>query len=77
MTQHQYHLQYLIYTVAVHRMLKQRIANYDYEEHFGGAYYLFLRGLNRHNEHGVFFARPTLEQIDQLDRHLGQVEGLQ
>ncbi|WP_350609466.1 hypothetical protein, partial [Pseudoalteromonas sp. 41-MNA-CIBAN-0057] len=29
MTSHQYHLQYLIYTVALHRLLKQRIPDYS------------------------------------------------
>ncbi|MFM9726232.1 PD-(D/E)XK nuclease family protein, partial [Streptomyces scabiei] len=42
MSSHQYHLQYLIYTVALHRLLKQRIANYSPEQHLGGVYYTFL-----------------------------------
>ncbi|KKN38437.1 hypothetical protein LCGC14_0753510, partial [marine sediment metagenome] len=45
MSSHQYHLQYLIYTVALHRLLKQRIANYSIETHLGGVYYTFLRGM--------------------------------
>ncbi|MCK5917567.1 MAG: exodeoxyribonuclease V subunit beta, partial [Cocleimonas sp.] len=39
-----YYLQYLIYSVALHRYLAQRIINYDYQTHFGGVYYLFIRG---------------------------------
>ncbi len=70
MHQHQYHLQYLIYTIAVHRMLKQRLHDYDYEQHFGGVYYLFLRGLNQEDQQGIYFTRPTLDQIEQLDRLL-------
>src|SRR5690606_8157537 len=41
-----YYLQYLIYSVALHRYLRQRLPDYDYERHFGGVYYLFLRGMS-------------------------------
>ena len=41
-----YYLQYLFYSVALHRYLKQRIANYSWDTHIGGAYYLFIRGMN-------------------------------
>jgi exodeoxyribonuclease V beta subunit len=40
-----YHLQALLYTVAVHRWLKLRVPGYTYREHFGGHFYLFLRGM--------------------------------
>lgn len=40
-----YYLQYLFYSVALHRYLKQRIADYSWETHIGGAYYLFIRGM--------------------------------
>jgi exodeoxyribonuclease V beta subunit len=40
-----YTLQLSIYTVALHRFLRARKPGYDYEQHFGGAYYLFLRGI--------------------------------
>ena len=45
MTRRFYTLQLSIYTVAVHRFLQLRKPGYDYEKHFGGAYYLFLRGI--------------------------------
>ena len=45
MTRRFYTLQLSIYTVALHRFLYARKPGYDYEEHFGGAYYLFLRGI--------------------------------
>ena len=41
-----YLLQYLIYTVALHRYLRLRLPDYDYERHFGGVFYLFLRGMD-------------------------------
>jgi exodeoxyribonuclease V beta subunit len=69
MDSHQYHLQALIYTLALHRFLQSRIAGYSYETHFGGVYYLFLRAL--HPEHpvgsGIHNARPDRILIDQMD----------
>ena len=69
MDEHHYHLQYLIYTLAVHRYLQARLPGYSYANHFGGAYYLFLRAL--HPDHpagtGVYHARPGEELIRALD----------
>ena len=45
MAHHGYHLQALLYSVALHRMLRQRLPDYAYEEHIGGHLYLFLRGM--------------------------------
>jgi exodeoxyribonuclease V beta subunit len=45
MAREAYVLQYLIYTVALHRYLRLRLPDYDYERHFGGVFYLFLRGM--------------------------------
>lgn len=46
MSEHRYDLQYLIYSLALHRYLGSRVKNYQYERDFGGVYYLFLRGLS-------------------------------
>lgn len=46
MQSHYYDLQYWIYTVALDQYLSKRIADYDYDQHFGGVYYLFLRGMS-------------------------------
>jgi len=69
MYDHHYHLQYLIYSLALHRYLQQRIADYNYQQHFGGVYYLFLRGMTAtgENREGIFFDRPKQEVIEQLD----------
>ena len=45
MAHHGYHLQALLYTVALHRMLRQRVPGYAYDTHIGGHLYLFLRGM--------------------------------
>jgi exodeoxyribonuclease V beta subunit len=68
--QHRYDLQFLIYTLAMHRYLRTNLADYDYATHFGGVYYLFLRGMEADggDNHGVYYAKPPLELIEQLER---------
>ena len=69
-----YDLQYHIYTVAVHRFLAQKVKNYSYEKHFGGVIYLFLRGVNIHeNGSGVYFDRPGLEVIEEMNSMMGKI----
>jgi len=62
MAQAGYDLQYRIYVEALHRYLGRRLPGYDYERHFGGVYYLFLRGLapEAGPRFGVYYARPSL-----------------
>ena len=67
-----YHLQYLLYCVALHRTLAQRLPDYDYETHFGGVLYLFVRGVRPHWPGcGVFAHRPALATLQQLSALLG------
>jgi len=68
MTSHRYQLQYIIYTVALHRYLKMRDPDYQYDTHFGGALYLFIRGMRANADTGVWFDRPPLSVIDALDK---------
>ena len=63
---HRYELQYLFYLLALHRLLKVRLPDYDYDRHVGGALYLFLRG-NGAPSRGVFAARPNRAVIEALD----------
>lgn len=67
---HYYDLQYLIYTLALHRYLRSRRPDYDYEQHFGGVYYLFLRGMCPQNGHrtGVYADRPSLALLESLEQ---------
>ena len=67
MVDHRYDLQYQIYALALHRFLRSRVANYDYETHFGGVYYLFLRGMDGESEHGIFNAKPSQAFLDEMD----------
>ncbi|CDH46751.1 exodeoxyribonuclease V subunit beta [Candidatus Contendibacter odensensis] len=70
MARDSYVLQYLIYTVALHRYLRLRVLDYDYERHFGGVFYLFLRGMNPESgpDCGVYQNRPSLALVKELDR---------
>ena len=44
------------------------IADYDYERHFGGVIYLFLRGVDKeHPQQGIYATRPNAGLIDLMD----------
>ncbi|RLC30872.1 MAG: exodeoxyribonuclease V subunit beta, partial [Deltaproteobacteria bacterium] len=68
MAGHHYFLQYHIYTTALHRFLSWRLPGYDYEIHFGGVYYLFIRGMSPETgpDCGIFRDRPSPELIQAL-----------
>lgn len=70
MAQELYTLQYHIYTLALHRFLELRIPDYSYTTHFGGVYYLFLRGIRPGCSEGIFFHRPSLDFIDSLGEYV-------
>ncbi|WP_372964983.1 exodeoxyribonuclease V subunit beta [Marinobacter sp.] len=61
-----YDLQYVLYLLALHRLLKARLPDYDYDQHIGGAVYLFLRGVNSASG-GTFSDKPPKALIHQLD----------
>ncbi len=65
-----YILQYHLYSLALQRYLDWRLPDYSYERHFGGVYYLFLRGMHPDlgPSHGVFFDRPTEALIGRLEQ---------
>ncbi len=63
-----YDLQYLLYSLAVHRHLRARLGEaYDYTRDFGGVCYVYLRGLDVSGAHGVFVDRPPHSMIAALD----------
>lgn len=62
-----YELQYVLYLLALHRLLKLRLPGYDYETHMGGALYLFLRG-SQAPTRGIHAERPPRALIESLDR---------
>jgi ATP-dependent exoDNAse (exonuclease V) beta subunit len=60
-----YERQYRLYAVALCRWLENRVPGFDFDKHFGGVYYLFVRGMNGQDESsGVFFRKPTYRELD-------------
>lgn len=75
MQAHGYHLQHLLYTVALHRHLAHCLPDYDYDRHFGGVLYLFVRGVRPdwqggEGAAGVFHHRAGRAVVEALDRLL-------
>jgi exodeoxyribonuclease V beta subunit len=69
MLDRRYDLQSMLYVLALHRLLRLRLPDYDYERHFGGSYYLFLRALRpgHGNRYGIYFDRPERKCIEQFE----------
>jgi exodeoxyribonuclease V beta subunit len=78
MAGHGYHLQALLYTVALHRLLGERMgADYDYDRHLGGHLYLFVRGMTGARARlphgavqGVYADRWPHQVVEALDAAL-------
>ena len=66
MRQHRYDLQLRIYAAALKRALACREPGRDWEESFGGVFYLFLRGMAPGTTHGIHFSRPSIDEIDEF-----------
>jgi exodeoxyribonuclease V beta subunit len=76
-----YLLQSLIYSVALHRQLACRLKGYDYDRHFGGYAYFFVRGMagkdtprdpSTGRAAGVFAQRWSRQVIEGLDAALAR-----
>jgi exodeoxyribonuclease V beta subunit len=68
-----YQLQYQLYTIATMRWLKRCLGDrFDPHHHFGGAFYLFIRGMGTGGRNGVFHVTPEqllpLEALEQAIR---------
>lgn len=80
MAEHGYHLQYLLYAVALQRHLQRRLPGYRHEVHFGGVFYLFVRGVRPGWQQpdgtpaGVYFHRPAEATLQRLSALLGEPE---
>jgi len=71
---HNYDLQYLIYSLALHRYLKSSIADYRVEQHFGGVFYFYLRGMNTSGTEGVYYTDILEKELNLLDAIFSNVE---
>jgi exodeoxyribonuclease V beta subunit len=70
MKKEHYILQSHIYMVALDKFLKFRYPLYNYDQHFGGIFYLFIRGIEPDSRSGIFFSRPEKEILTQLKQIL-------
>jgi exodeoxyribonuclease V beta subunit len=72
MVSHFYHLQYPLYTLAADRFLRRRVPGYRYADHFGGVFYIFIRGVRAAsgNRYGVYYDLPDPACIAALERGL-------
>lgn len=69
-----YELQANLYALSLHRMLRQRLgqANYDFDQHFGEVIYAFVRGMSPQTgmDCGIWRYRPTKSLLDRLEATL-------
>ncbi len=68
MEENEYRLQYILYVVAVTKYLSNTLESFNYDEHIGGAYYVFLRGVNRFGSEGFWFSKPKKKTVELLLR---------
>jgi exodeoxyribonuclease V beta subunit len=66
MLAHRYDVQAALYLLALHRLLKSRLPGYSYEQHIGGALYLFLRGIDQPGC-GLLHLNPPGGLVEALD----------
>ncbi|MCP4666078.1 MAG: exodeoxyribonuclease V subunit beta [Deltaproteobacteria bacterium] len=72
-----YVLQYHLYTLALDQYLTLRLPGYQYERHFGGVFYVFLRGVDPRMgpDYGIFRDLPSPQLMDRLRDGLIQPPG--
>ena len=70
MNENNYHLQYLIYTLAVKKYLESRLKNFNYKYQFGGVIYLYVRGMRANQNFGVFATKPSWKTLATLNHKL-------
>lgn len=73
MNENNYHLQYLIYTVAVKKYLESRLPRFDYATQFGGVVYVFVRGVRAGKDSGIFTHKPSFEKIAALEKIITRI----
>ena len=64
--EHDYDLQYLIYSSALHNYLDQTLPGYCYENDFGGVFYLYLRGIDVSGVTGIYYDKPPKCLLEQI-----------
>ena len=76
-----YHLQALCYALALDRLLRRRLRDFDAQRHFGGVLYLFVRGLRPGwtdadgRPAGMHFQRPSPETLARFEALIDRPQG--
>ncbi len=73
-----YPLQYLLYSVALNQYLAIRVKDYDYNLHFGGVFYIFLRAAGsvpENGQYGIFTDLPPFELVKALTDEMVCISG--
>jgi exodeoxyribonuclease V beta subunit len=71
MVESHYFLQYHLYALAVSRFLARYEPGFDYERSFGGALYLFVKGMRPGQSTGIFFEKPPPARMRALSQAFG------
>jgi exodeoxyribonuclease V beta subunit len=74
MEEHLYNLQYHLYCLALHKYLRLRVPGYSYDRHFGGVFYIYLRGFGEPGRGGIFRDRPPEGLIGALEKELVRID---
>ncbi len=72
MVDNNYTLQYHVYALAATRYLRAQLPAFDYQKHFGGVIYLFIRGARKGQTSGVFTALPKESTLEWLEKMAGE-----
>ncbi|HKJ64177.1 MAG TPA: PD-(D/E)XK nuclease family protein, partial [Desulfopila sp.] len=70
MAQHNYGLQLWLYALVLHRHLANFLPGYDHGRHFGGVFYLFVRGMGKWPA-GIYYRKPEFDTLERLGRCFG------
>jgi exodeoxyribonuclease V beta subunit len=47
------------------------LQNFEYDQDFGGVFYVFVRGVRAYQTTGIFYAKPSLNKLKQLAAAVG------
>ena len=70
MAEARYHLQFSLYASVLDEHMKRSVDGWNYDHHFGGIIYLFLRGFGASPQHhpraGAFCFKPTSDFVGKV-----------
>jgi ATP-dependent exoDNAse (exonuclease V) beta subunit len=71
-----YRLQYDIYYYAFVKWLQKRIKDFNYKKHFGGIYYIYLRGIGNNDkdkDSGIYNIYYDEGMMDEISKTINQL----